>query len=204
MALAYAGVSLELREVLLRDKPAAMLAASAKGTVPVLVLPDGRVIDESIEIMHWALATADPDGWRSEPLAGTRDGWIERNDGPFKATLDRYKYADRYPQAPAAAYRDQAADYLADLEAALRQQPFVHGGHPGLVDVALFPFIRQFAMVDSNWFDHCPYNALRAWLEAWLAHPLFLAVMARHRRWEPGQAPVFLSAPDYRGPRPGA
>jgi glutathione S-transferase len=196
MALVYAGISLELREVLLRDKPAAMLVASTKGTVPVLVLADGAVIDESIDVMHWALDIADPADWRSAPRTGDTPGWIERNDGPFKAALDRYKYADRHPQQPASAYRDEAAEYLADLDAALQQQSFIHGEHPGFVDVALFPFIRQFAMVDRDWFADCPYGALRSWLEGWLEHPLFHAVMRKYPRWEPGQTPVLLAAAD--------
>ncbi len=194
LALACAGVNVELREVLLRDKPQAMLDASPKGTVPVLVLPDDTVIDESVDIMHWALAQADPEHWLAPPYVGELTDWLARNDGPFKAALDKYKYADRHPEHSAEWYRDQALEYLAQLDSALSAQPWLHGDKPGFADAALFPFIRQFAMVDADWFTHCPYAAVRRWLNAWLEHPLFLSVMRKFTRWEPGQAPVQLLA----------
>lgn len=190
LALAYAGQPVELREVLLRDKPQAMLDASPKGTVPVLVLPDGTVIDESRDVMDWALAQADPDDWCRPPLGGLADEWIAANDGPFKAALDRYKYADRHPEHPPHSYRERGEAHLARLDAILKAHRWLHGEQPGCVDAALFPFIRQFAMVDLDWFRASPYKGLRRWLDAWLEHPLFAAVMARHPPWVPGQAPV--------------
>jgi glutathione S-transferase len=199
LALAYAGVAVELREVLLRDKPQAMLDASPKGTVPVLVLPEGRVIDESRDVMSWALAQADPDQWRRPPVSGTADDWIAANDGPFKAALDRYKYADRHPEHPPRSHRERGEEHLARLDAILAAHRWLHGGQPGCVDAALFPFIRQFAMVDMAWFRASPYTALCRWLDAWLEHPLFAAVMDRHAPWVPGQAPVrFAPGPGHR------
>lgn len=190
LALACAGVSIELREVLLRDKPQAMLDASPKGTVPVLVLPEGTVIDESCDIMDWALAQADPGHWRRPPVSGEADVWIADNDGPFKAALDRYKYADRHPGYPPQTYREQGEVLLARLDAILAEHRWLHGEQPGRIDAALFPFIRQFAMVDMAWFRASPYPGLCRWLHAWLDHPLFAAVMAKHAPWAPGQAPL--------------
>ncbi len=192
MALAYTGIAVELREVLLKNKPPELITASTKGTVPVLVLPDGTVLDESIDIMHWALAQADPDNWLSPPCDGDTASWLAANDGPFKHWLDRYKYADRYPEQPAGWYRSQASPHLEHLDDVLRDNAWLHGERAGIVDVALFPFIRQFAMVDYDWFAAGPYPALRRWLEGWLAEPLFLAVMQKLPRWEGGQEPTLL------------
>lgn len=187
LALRQAGLAVQLHEVSLRDKPAAMLALSPKGTVPVLQLPDGTVLDESLDIMLWALAQSDLDGW----LAGAKTvdaeamALIARNDGPFKALLDRYKYANRYPEFPAAHYRDEAvALHLAPLDAQLAAQsdaarPGLLGARVSLVDAAIFPFVRQFAAVDADWFVNAPLPALRAWLQRWLDSALFQAVMEK-------------------------
>ncbi|MEE4279322.1 MAG: glutathione S-transferase [Halieaceae bacterium] len=185
MALAYADIPVELREVLLRDKPPEMLRCSPKGTVPVLVLPDGRVIDESLEVMRWALAQNDPERWMA--TADATALLVERNDGEFKAFLDRYKYADRYPEHSAHWYRDQNAGQLATLEQRLREQGWISGARSGFTDIALFPFIRQFAMVDRSWFDAAPYPALQRWLQYWLDSGLFARVMFKLPRWEAGQ-----------------
>jgi len=197
MALAYAQVAVELREVVLRDKPQAMLDASPKGTVPVLVLPGGTVIDESLEIMHWALSRSDPEHWCGHPPRGRRDDWIADNDGDFKAALDRYKYADRYPDEAAEVYRKRGETHLARLDAVLTRYRCLHGERPGITDVALFPFVRQFAMVDEAWFRAGRFRAVCRWLDEWLEHPLFLAVMGKYRAWTPGQAPEIL-APSRR------
>lgn len=191
MGLAAAGIGVELREVVLRNKPAAMLALSPKGSVPVLQLRDGRVIDESIDILHWALAQHDPEGWLSEPINGSVDSWVNANDGPFKALLDRYKYADRYPERSATDYRDATSEHLQSLDDVLRHERWLHGEHPGVTDVALFPFIRQFAMVDDRWFATAPFPGLRRWLSGWLEDPRFLRVMDKHAPWEPEQPPVY-------------
>jgi len=202
MALAYAGTGVELREVLLKDKPAAMLEASPKGTVPVLVLPGDKVIDESIDIMAWALDHADPDGWRSDPVGGTVAAWLAANDGDFKAALDRYKYADRHPEQPPEYYRSQGEVFLQRLERVLAREDWLHGAAMGSVDVALFPFVRQFAMVDRGWFAQSPYAATRRWLDTLLEHPLFLRVMVKYLPWTPGATPVRFPPPP--GPGPGA
>jgi len=156
----------------------------------VLVLPEGKVIDESCRIMDWALAQADPGHWRRPPVSGEADAWIADNDGPFKVALDRYKYADRHPEYPPQTYREQGEVLLARLDAILAGHRWLHGEQPGRIDAALFPFIRQFAMVDMAWFRASPYPELRRWLHAWLGHPLFAAVMDKHMPWAPDQAPL--------------
>lgn len=197
MALADAQVTVELREVLLKAKPQAMLEASAKGTVPVLVLPDDSVIDESLEVMRWALAQSDPHAWSEGASSAEALKLIERNDGEFKYWLDRYKYAVRYPEHPMAWYREQAEAFLQELNATLEPQPWLAGPAMGFVDVAIFPFVRQFAGVEPQWFAESPYESLRAWLERLLREPLFEAVMKKYPLWEPGAAPLLVDwSPD--------
>ncbi|QHC35654.1 glutathione S-transferase [Komagataeibacter xylinus] len=176
-----------LREVRLAAKPAAMLRASPKGTVPVLVLPDGRVMAESLEIMDWALARHDPQHW----LPGTRRDLIARNDGPFKYHLDRYKYATRY-QSDALRHRAEALHILHELEAVLHSGPFLHGARPGMTDAAIAPFVRQFVATDPDWFATCPLPCVQGWLEAFVTTPLFGRVMERVAPWREGDAPVLL------------
>ncbi|WP_323003318.1 glutathione S-transferase [Denitromonas sp.] len=185
LALWQAGVVVALREVVLRDKPAHLLEISPKGTVPVLRLPDGRVLEESLDIMLWALRQNDPDGWLTAGDGAEQAALISRNDVDFKPLLDRYKYAERFPEKPAVAWRKAAiAAHLADLETRLTGQAYLFGDTPSLADAALLPFVRQFAAVDPAWFDAAPLPALRRWLNAWLDSPLFAAVMVRHRTWQ--------------------
>jgi len=189
MAIAYSGNKVELREVALKEKPEALLQASAKGTVPVLVLENGEVIDESLDIMYWALSRHDPDHW----LALTSDTktesqqLINENDTVFKPYLDHYKYADRYPQHSTQYYRVQGETFLAQLEKRLSAHSHLLGSEISLVDIALFPFIRQFAHVDKDWFDQAPYPCLQAWLEALLGSELFNYVMKKYPPWDTTQ-----------------
>ncbi len=203
-AITVADVEVELREILLRDKPAALLAASPKGTVPVLVLPGGQVIDESLDIMRWALAQRDPEHWLA-PLQGTLDemlaliGACERD---FKPHLDRYKYPTRYraewdgaagandrdpaAQAFAALHFDTAAHFLSQLAARLGQGAalgFLFGQRPALADFAIAPFVRQFARHDAARFARQAAPALAEWLQGLLSRPDFEAVMARRPVW---------------------
>ncbi|MFD2644494.1 glutathione S-transferase [Pseudomonas japonica] len=177
LALRYAGVAVRIEEVSLKAKPAEMLALSPKGTVPVLVV-DARVLEESLEIMRWALDRNDPQDWR---LGGDPqiDELIARNDSEFKVHLNHYKYAERYPQQSREHYRQQAEAILADLERRLGTQRYLLAEHPSLADAALMPFIRQFAGVEPQWFAEAPYPRLRAWLQGWLESELFKAVMAK-------------------------
>lgn len=175
MALHYSGVPLSIVEVSLKAKPEQMLAASPKGTVPVLVCADGSVIEQSLDIMHWALARHDPDNW----LQPGCNELIEANDTTFKVLLDRYKYAIRYPEHPMAFYRAQGAEFLQRLEDVLTRSPYLAGPALSLADVALAPFVRQFAHVDRDWFAQAPYPHLNAWLERFLASELFSSVMRK-------------------------
>ncbi|KPA88774.1 MULTISPECIES: glutathione S-transferase [Pseudomonas] len=182
LALRYSGVAVHIEEVSLKAKPAAMLALSAKGTVPVLACGDGQVIEQSLEIMHWALARHDPEDWllQGDPLAARAAmALIEENDGDFKRRLDRYKYAVRYPAFPMEHYRAEAEPFLRKLEDLLQQRDWLLAEHRSLADMALAPFVRQFAHVDREWFAQTPYRRLRDWLERFLASPLFIAVMAK-------------------------
>jgi len=183
LAVAVAGVEVDLREILLRDKPVAFLAASPSGTVPCLVTQAG-VIDESLEIMIWALRQNDPDGWLDMPQAG--HDWIARGDGPFKAALDRVKYASRHPAPDVAAAQAEAVRFFNDLEAQLGNWVF---DRASLADYALLPFVRQFAFVDKHWFDNSDYSQLQRWLQGFLESPLFIQCMDKLPPWQPEDQP---------------
>ncbi len=192
LAVHYSDIAVELREVVLKDKPAQMLALSPKGTVPVLQLATGEVIDESFEVMLWALQQNDPDNWLQEK---TRvDDWVARNDGDFKHWLDRYKYAVGYPQHSAEYYREQAMVFLQSLEHALQHSPYLLGDSLSAADIAVLPFIRQFAFVDKAWFDQAGLPKVQSWLETFLQSALFIAVMYKYPQWHSGDdATVFGS-----------
>ncbi len=191
LAIRYAGQTVELREVALRSKPAQLLSLSPKGTVPVLCLPDGTVLEQSLDIMRWACSQSDPQQWLTPSLTDAGQKWLCTNDGPFKLLLDRYKYADRYPDQPAQVYRDQAVVLmLAPMNLQLAQTPYLMGDTPCLVDMALMPFVRQFAQVDSAWFEQAPLPALQRWLHTLLAQPLFEQIMGKYPVWQAGQDPV--------------
>lgn len=186
LAIRISGLPVVLREVKLANKPEALLACSPKGTVPVLQLPVGGVIDESLDIMRWALGQRDPGGW----LHGQGESLIETNDGEFKHHLDHYKYADRFPEQSMTFYRQQAEGFIGMLEQQLFVTPFLSGESCGLADMAIFPFIRQFAFVDKAWFDQSEYTQLQAWLQGLLNGSLFLSVMDKYAPWQPDNESV--------------
>ncbi|QYJ08076.1 glutathione S-transferase [Qipengyuania flava] len=181
MALSVSGAAYEHREVVLRDKPAEMLEASPKGTVPVLVAADGVVLEESLDIMRWALGESDPEGW----LTRTDEALLAANDGPFKHHLDRYKYATRYEDVDPEEHRAAALAILRALEARLENSAFLCGEKRGFADIAIFPFIRQFANADRAWFDAQDLPKLQAWLESLVTSELFNGVMRKHPQWKP-------------------
>lgn len=193
-ALIASGIGVELREVELRNKPAAMLAASPKGSVPVLVLPDGKVIDESWDIMLWALRQHDPHQWlgKDECHAQATLPWLTENDTTFKYNLDHYKYPERFPGQPQATYRSAGEQFLQRLEQRLSATPFLLGETFTLADAALLPFVRQFAAVDNDWFATAPYPAVRAWLKPFTSSELFALVMQKFPVWQPGDEAVFF------------
>ncbi|MEO1137125.1 MAG: glutathione S-transferase [Pseudomonadota bacterium] len=179
MAIAISETPVRLREILLRDKPDEMLAASPKGTVPVLVLGED-VIDESIDVMDWALARRDPEGW----LIRRDDALIAENDGPFKHHLDRYKYSTRYEDTDKETHRTEGFEFLKTLEMRLQDQPFLHGEARGLSDIAIFPFIRQFRIADPDWFDAQPIPNVQRWLNTLMESDLFKSVMKKYPLWK--------------------
>ncbi|GAA6193782.1 glutathione S-transferase [Phaeobacter sp. NW0010-22] len=184
LALASSGIEVALREIVLRDKPAAFLETSPSGTVPCLKV-GGVVIDESLDVMVWALGQQDPEGWCDMPDAGW--AWIERADGPFKHALDRTKYATRYPDQDADTHRAAAAAFLKGLDAQIGDWIF---DRPTLADYAILPFVRQFAFIDKTWFDAQPWPDLQRWLELFLVSDRFKAIMTKYPAWEPDTAVV--------------
>ena len=193
LAIAQSGIQCELREVVLKDKPQQLIELSPKATVPVLLTADDKVIDESIDIAFWALAQHDPDNWYQSLTSEQHEqmlALIENNDGEFKYFLDRYKYADRYPEQDERFYREQGEKILTRLEQLLTEYDCLLRDSWTLADIALLPFIRQFAFVDKDWFDSSPYPRVRAWLEAFLESDLFRSVMKKYPQWQEGDEPV--------------
>lgn len=182
MALKYANIDIEHREIELRNKPQSMLQVSPKGTVPVLCVGD-LVLDQSIDIMHWALKKSDPDGWGDvdDIIA---QAWIEKNDGPFKVLLDQYKYPNRFPELDQEkVLRDALELMLLPMEKSLQAHPYLLGHSLSWVDVAIFPFVRQFSMVNPEDFEGLPISATREWLAQHLDSELFNAVMHKYPVW---------------------
>ena len=185
LALYASGIAVEHREIELKNKPVCMLAASPKGTVPVLVLPDGQVIDESLDIMRWALKAQDPLHWWPQATVHLNASLvlIEENDGPFKHALGRYKYPRRFGLDDSAAWRDAGAEFLLQLETMLASASYLAGNSWGLCDAALAPFVRQFAHTDKAWFAAQPWPHLAHWLKEFEASAMFAAIMHKHRPW---------------------
>lgn len=185
----------ELREIVLRDKAPEFIATSPKATVPVLVRGDGTVLEESLDIMFWALGVHDPENL----LPGNKDADAMRDlvalsDGPFKQRLDRYKYSNRYEGVDGLQERDGARDFLTGLDARLRSSVWLFGDQPKYADFAILPFVRQFAFVDRPWFDAQPWPALHVWLQSFLASERFAAVMVKYPKWQVGHAETFFPA----------
>jgi len=182
LAIAYSQQQVQLREIILKEKPPEMLALSEKATVPVLQLSSGEVLDESLDIMAWALSHNDPNNW----LAGNLNqmlSLIDENDFEFKEWLDRYKYADRFPEFTESYYRDQCEDFLVKLELRLTVTQYLFANKLTLADIAIFPFIRQFASVDKQWFQQTPYHNLKIWLDGLINSPFFHSVMHKYPTW---------------------
>ena len=185
LAIAISGFACEVREVKLSNKPASMLAASPKGTVPVLVLSDGSVLEESLDIMRFVLEQKDPEGW----LVDVDPTLIARCDGPFKRDLDRYKYPERYG-SDAMAHRSAGEEFLRVLDDKLRENGQLCGQNRNMTDMAIMPFVRQFAATDRNFFDSLPLVHLRKWLDEHLDSPLFASIMTKYNPWQPGDAQI--------------
>lgn len=186
LGLLFAELPVELREITLKNKPAQMLAISPKGTVPVLQLFDGTVIEESREIMVWALEQQDPQGLLDAKVRTQANALIEQNDNEFKHWLDRYKYADRHLEMTQAEYRERGEAFLQVLEEKLTQKPYLLGDNATIADIGIMPFIRQFAHVDRDVFYSLPYPHLQRWLQHWLEHAFFLQAMTKFHSWQEG------------------
>lgn len=187
MALAAAQIDCEHREIILRDKPASMLEFSPKGTVPVFVMADGTVIDESLELMQWALEHSDPENWLNTDKTETLY-LISINDGDFKHHLDRYKYPSRYGKGDRGTvdieHRDAACEIIDGYETRLNRSKHLMGNTATLADIAIFPFLRQFANTDRSWWDSKPFEKTHAWLEGHLASDLFAQIMKKYPLWD--------------------
>jgi len=194
MAIAVSNTVCEIREVSLKDKPEGMVTASPKATVPVLVMADDKVIDQSLDIMLWTLGQNDPDGWLT-PETGGLDAMlalIDQTEDPFKTHLDRYKYSVRYEGADPAYHRAEGVKFLEALDNRLEHTIHLFGDRPALADYAIFPFIRQFANTDRDWFDALSLPALQAWLTMHVTSDLFEAIMAKRAFWHSGKAPEWF------------
>ena len=186
LAIELSSTNIEYREILLRDKPQAMLEASPKGTIPVLVVNTEIIIDESLDIVFWCLNQNDPSQLLSTDILDSAKQLIEINDHQFKPQLDKYKYAVRFPEQSVESYRDNCKFFLRDLESLLNKNKFLLSDKISLVDIAIFPFIRQFAFVDKAWFDSTEYKHLQKWLNHHLESELFKRVMVKRDVWIEG------------------
>ena len=196
LAIAASGQKVQLREILLRDKPADFLATSPKGTVPVLKLENGQVIDESRDIMFWALRLNDPENWLAvwwQNPASTMT-FLDRLDGAFKHDLDRYKYASRCDHDAKLVHRDSGAAFLTELDQDLQQTGALSGPQLGLLDFASLPFVRQFRIADPNWFDNQSWPQLHAWLGGFLDSARFQLVMQKYPQWSSDGESIFFPA----------
>ncbi len=191
MTLTYSAIRVELREIKLSDMPQEFLDLSPKATVPVLRLADGTLFEESLEIMHWALSTTDPQHWLVDDSASKE--LIRQNDEEFKPLLDAYKYADRFTQQSQLQHRYGAEYFLCQLEARLRQHRFLVSERKTITDVAIMPFIRQFAGVDAQWFGQCEYAGVRGWLNRQIDSDLFKSAMSKLVFWQPGDDAIYTT-----------
>ncbi|MDH5612787.1 MAG: glutathione S-transferase [Gammaproteobacteria bacterium] len=199
MALKYSGIKVELREIDLDRPPEELIDISENATVPVLHLPDSTILDESWDIMQWAVKQNDPDSWLGEnnQYLVESDMLLEINDYSFKEDLDHYKYADRHPEHPMEYYREQGEEFLQELENQLSTTRYLLADKLSIADIAIFPFIRQFAMVDEAWFNQAPYPSLQQWLSGFVDSDryeaqLFTSIMKKHELWQQGDPIIYL------------
>ena len=192
MAIHISGQKCELREVLLRNKPPSMLEYSAKGTVPVLILQDGNVIDESLDVIDWALNLNDPDDWqRSKDTKKTKE-LIKINDGEFKYHLDRYKYSKRYDNEDPEFHRKKCLKFIESINNELNNSKYIFDDNISYADIVLLPFIRQFRIADIEWFDSLPYDNLKKWLSSFLESSLLNSIMKKYDLWQEGDSLIIF------------
>ena len=190
MALFNCGIRVEVREVKLSNMPEQLLTLSPKATVPVLQLPDGRVVDESLDIMRWALSNSDPNHWLADITKC--DSLIEQSDNEFKPLLDYYKYAERHTELSQLEHRHKAEPFIKMLDTRLQLHSYLMGDQINLADIAILPFIRQFAGVDPIWFNQSQYTAVQNWLNQFVESNLFLSIMQKYSIWQEQDDTIYL------------
>ena len=195
LALQTSGISVEIREIKLQNKPEDFLQSSPKGTVPVLILNSREILDESLDIIRWALKISDPKNWMAEGQLNQ----IEINkilttlEHDFKQNLDKYKYPNRYTNVNKNLYRDKNLKFLNDLNDLLKKNKALNCSHLSIIDYAIFPFIRQFRNVDEHWFDSLDLAFLKKWLYQIIDSKQFSSIMKKYKLWEPNQIPVYTN-----------
>ena len=194
LAIKYSGINVEIREVDLNNIPQALAAISSDQTVPLILEANGNVIDESWDIVKWAVENNDPDAWLGSDVSLLQDAemLVETNDYSFKPDLDHYKYADRYPECPMQHYRSECEEFLTELEDRLSENRYLSANSISISDIAVLPFIRQFALVDKEWFDSTSYTKVQEWLNEFLESELLESVMTKYPLWTEGDEPVLF------------
>ena len=192
MALHVSNQKVEFREVLLRDKPQSMLDISLKGTVPILLLDSGDVIDESLDVIDWALTQNDPLDWSRSKKSKKSELLIETNDGEFKHHLDRYKYSKRYEDEDPIHHRENCMNFINEIEDQLSVTKFLYDDNLSIVDISILPFIRQFRIADMEWFDALKKPNTQKWLMAFLDSELFKNIMIKYPQWKDGDEKIFF------------
>lgn len=192
MAIWISQQTCELREVQLRNKPPSMLEASSKGTVPILILHSNKVIDESLDIIDWALDLNDPDEWKRSKDAPVTHALITMNDGEFKLHLDRYKYARRYDDEDPQFHREKCLSFITTIDQILAHSKYMYDDQISYIDIALLPFIRQFRIADPDWFDELPYTHIQSWLHTFLESDLLKDCMKKYKFWQLGDETIFF------------
>ena len=192
MAIAISGQQVEFREVILRDKPPSMIELSPKGTVPVLFLSSGQVIDESLDVIDWALNLNDPDKWLRSNKSDKSLKLIHKNDNEFKYHLDRYKYSKRYENQDPLIHREKCMIFIDELERQLNSSQFLYDNKISTLDISILPFIRQFRIADMDWFDSLEKPNVQDWLMKFLESKLFKSIMVKYKKWEEGDEKIFF------------
>ena len=192
MAIAISGQQVEFREVILKDKPPSMIELSPKGTVPVLSLSSGKVIDESLDVIDWALKLNDPDNWLRSNQSERSSKLIHINDNEFKHHLDRYKYSKRYDNEDPLAHREKCLNFINALEEQLSCSQFLYDDKISALDISILPFIRQFRIADMEWFDSLAKPNIQNWLMKFLESKLFKSIMIKYDKWEEGDEKIFF------------
>ena len=192
MAIAISGQQVEFREVILKDKPPSMIELSPKGTVPVLSLSSGKVIDESLDVIDWALKLNDPDNWLRSNQSERSSKLIHINDNEFKHHLDRYKYSKRYDNEDALAHREKCLIFINELEKQLSCSQFLYDDKISALDISILPFIRQFRIANMDWFDSLAKPNIQNWLMKFLESKLFKSIMIKYDKWEEGDEKIFF------------